>query len=88
MIDHSWDETSENTVNEEHVREKYREMIMNRQQVGKEIPARPIYPDAVGEDFAKSQVEISQSIMKKSQNKSFSLPKHLGSAYERIFKHA
>ncbi len=88
MIDHSWDDTSENTVNEQHIIDKYEEMIRNRQQAGKEIPARPIDPDTVGPDFAKMQVENSQRIMRKAQSKSFHFPQWLGNSYERIFGHA
>lgn len=88
MIDQSWDNTSENTANEQHVIDKYEQMVRDIHQSGKEVPARPIYEDAVGSDFAKMQVENSQRLMKKSRSFSFSLPDYLGKNYERIFKHA
>ena len=72
----------------EHVNEKYLEMVMNRQQAGREVPAKPVYADVVGDDMARTSVEASQRLMHKSRKQSFSFSKIAGEHYERIFKHA
>lgn len=72
----------------EHVNEKYLEMVMNAQQAGRQIPARPVSEEVVGHDIALSSVEASQRLMQRSRSLSFSFGKTFGKHYERIFKHA
>ena len=71
----------------EHVNEKYLEMVMNRQQAGREIPARPVYAEVVGDDMARTSVEASQRLMHKSRKMSFNFMGIAEEHYKRIFKH-
>lgn len=58
----------------EHLREKHLQMVKNRQQAGRDIPAAPVYESVVGRDLARSAVEASQRTMRQAARKSFLVP--------------
>jgi hypothetical protein len=58
----------------EHIKEKHLQMVKNRQQMGREIPAAPVFESVVGRDLARSAVEASQKTMRQAAKKSFLVP--------------
>jgi hypothetical protein len=58
----------------EHIKEKHLQMVMDRLQAGKEVPAVGIPVDVVGEEMARTSVEASQKTMKKATKRSFVVP--------------
>jgi hypothetical protein len=58
----------------EHIKEKHLQMVMDRLQAGREVPAVAVNPEFVGEELARTSVEASQKTMKKATKRSFVVP--------------